>query len=114
MATCRIYVGNTGIVEITGFESVVDGTPINNATVTFTVKEYDPDTGEIGDTVSGQSFPATMSYVADSDGNYRGILEHDLALVDGENYVAVIDADGGANRQGHWEFAFKARTRRAE
>lgn len=103
---CAVYVGNTNIIELSGLKSAVEGDAINDASVTVTVKDAN------GAAVSGQTWPATMNQVAGTDGLYRGILEDDLALVDGESYVAVIDADAGANRVGHWEFAFVPKTRR--
>ncbi|TIN84352.1 hypothetical protein [Mesorhizobium sp.] len=102
---CVVYVGNTNVIELSGLKSAVEGTFVNDASVTVTVKDKD------GANVSGQSWPADMAYVASSDGLYRGILEDDLALTEGEAYVAHVDADAGANRVGHWEFNFKARTR---
>jgi hypothetical protein len=54
-----------------------------------------------------------MAYIEDSDGNYRAILKDTLELEDGITYYAHIDADAGSDRIGHWEFAFKAKIRRA-
>lgn len=104
--TCVVYVGNTNLIELTGLKSAAEGSYVNNADVTVTVKDKD------SNEVSGQTWPATMNYVATSNGNYRGILEDDLALVDGTMYFAHIDADAGENRIGHWEFAFVPKTRR--
>lgn len=106
MSICVVYVGNTNIIEVTGLKSAVEGSYVNDADVEVTVQDAE------GNAVSGQTWPATMAYVAASNGNYRGILEDDLALVDGTTYFAHIDADGGANRIGHWEFAFVPKTRR--
>ncbi|RWN11761.1 hypothetical protein [Mesorhizobium sp.] len=103
---CVVYVGNTNVIELSGLKSAVEGTFVNDASVTVTVKDKD------GANVSGQSWPAAMAYVASSDGLYRGILEDDLALVDGETYFAHVDADAGDNRIGHWEFHFVPKTRR--
>lgn len=102
---CLVYIGNTNIVELSGLKSAVEGSFVNDATVTVTVKDKD------GANVSGQTWPADMDYVAGTDGLYRGILEDDLALTEGELYAAHIDADAGPNRVGHWEFNFKPETR---
>ncbi|QKC83272.1 hypothetical protein [Mesorhizobium sp. NZP2077] len=104
--TCLVYVDNTNLIEVVGLKSAVEGGFVNDADVSVTVKDAS------GTNVTGQTWPATLAYVASSDGVYRGILEDDLALVDGAQYVAVIDADAGANRIGHWEFAFTPKTRR--
>lgn len=104
--TCIVYVGNTNLIEVVGLKSAVEDGYVNDADVSVTVKDA------AGTNVSGQTWPATLTYVTASDGNYRGILEDDLALVDGAQYYAHVDADGGANRIGHWEFAFIPKTRR--
>ncbi len=105
--TCIVYVGNTNLIEVVGLKSAVEGSFVNDADVSVTVKDAS------GTNVSGQTWPTTLAYIAASDGLYRGILEDDLALVDGAQYYAHVDADGGADRVGHWEFAFVPKTRRA-
>ncbi|RWH86448.1 MAG: hypothetical protein EOR77_21610 [Mesorhizobium sp.] len=106
MTRCVVHVGNTNIIELSGLKSAIEDSYVNDADVIVTVKDA------AGTNVSGQTWPAAMAYVADSDGLYRGILEDDLGLVDGTTYTAHIDADAGTNRIGHWEFAFVPKTRR--
>lgn len=94
---------NSNIIELTGLTDELAGAYINDAAVDLT-KIVDSD----GEQVSGAStWPLTMEYVAGSDGNYRAVIAADLPLTPGESYVAHIDADGGTNRVGHWEFPFK-------
>lgn len=104
--TCLVYVDNTNLVELSGLKSAIEDTFINDATVRLTVKDED------GTSITGQTWPATLTYVASSDGVYRGIIEDDVALIDGTTYYAHIDANAGTNRIGHWEFAFVPKTRR--
>lgn len=104
--TCIVYVANTNLIEVVGLKSAIEDAYVNDADVSVTVKDAS------GTNVSGQTWPATLAYVGSSDGLYRGILEDDLALVDGATYYAHIDADAGANRIGHWEFHFVPKTRR--
>jgi hypothetical protein len=106
MTVSVVYVDNTNLIEVRGLKSAIEDTFINDATVRLTVKD-----GE-GTNVTGQTWPATMANVASSDGWYRSIIEDDVALVDGTTYYAHIDANAGANRVGHWEFAFTPKTRR--
>ncbi|WP_027037883.1 hypothetical protein [Mesorhizobium ciceri] len=106
MTSCVVYVGNTNIIELSGLKSAIEGTFVNDADVSVTVKDAE------GTNITGQTWPAAMAYVASSDGIYRGILEDDLGLVDGTTYYAHIEADAGTNRIGHWEFAFVPKTRR--
>jgi hypothetical protein len=107
MTVLCVFVGNTNEIELLGLKSEIEETFIDDAAVTVTVKDAD------GNSIAGQSWPATLTFVDGSEGDYRGTLEHDLDLEAGEEYVAHVDANAGANRRGHWEFAFTAKTRRA-
>lgn len=106
MTICVFYVANTNVIEVTGLKSAVEDTFIDDAIVTLTVKDAD------GNAVSGQTWPLALGYVDDSDGVYRGIIEDDVAFVAGTTYYAHINANAGANRKGHWEASFAAKTRR--
>lgn len=106
MTACVVYVDNTNLVELSGLKSAVEDEFISDATVRLTVKD------EAGANVTGQTWPATLTYVDASDGVYRGIIEDDVAIEAGTTYIAHIDANAGANRIGHWEFAFVPKTRR--
>lgn len=102
------FVDNTNLIEVRGLKSAVEDAFINDAEVTLTVVDAD------GEEVTGQVWPATMNYVAASDGWYRATIEHDAGLVAGEVYTAKIDAVADttdAERVGHWEFVFTAKTR---
>lgn len=108
MATL-VYVANTNAIELHGLKNSIAGTFINDATVTVTLTIASGK--EPGDEVAGQTWPTVMSYIAGSDGDYRAIIEADVELVAKTNYIAVIDADGGANLDAHWEFPFTPQTR---
>lgn len=99
------FIANTNVLDLVGLHSEVEDTYINNAEVTVTV--YDKEDEE----VEGMTWPATMDYVTATNGNYRLILEDDLGFAHNQTYKAHIDANGGANRIGHWEFSFKTTTR---
>lgn len=101
------YVANTNVLEVRELKSAIEDTFINDATVSVTVKD-----GE-GNAVAGQSWPASMAYVASSNGWYRAIIEDAVDFEADETYYAFIDADAGTNRIGHWEHAFVPKTRRA-
>lgn len=101
-----VFVANTNVLELLGLKNEVSGAFINSAVVTVTLKDKTTLTA-----VTGMTWPATMTYVPLSDGDYRLILEDDLALIPKTNYIAVIDANGGINLIGHWEFPFKPETR---
>lgn len=99
------FVGNTNALELTGLKDEVTEAFINDAVVTATVKNA------VGAEVAGQSWPLTLEYLSGSDGNYLGFLDAALELVAKAKYTAVIEADGGTDRIGHWEFPFKPTTR---
>lgn len=70
----------------------IDGSKkwINDATVTFTLKSG----SYAGSTIAS----GTLSYVAGSNGKYRGVIEDDVALIDGTTYYEEVTADCGADR----------------
>jgi hypothetical protein len=100
-----VFVANTNMLELLGLRSEIEDEYIDDAAVSVTIKT------KAGVEVSGVTWPLTMAYVAASDGDYRTILSEDLAFVAKADYIAYIEADGGAGRVGHWELPFKAQTR---
>lgn len=99
------FVANTNSLDLLGLKSHIEGTYINDATVTFTIKT------KAGASISGVSWPQAMVHVVGSNGDYRGILPADLPLANKGKYIAFIDAQGGGERIGHWEFPFTPLTR---
>lgn len=95
------FVANTNVLELIGLKSAIEGTFINDGAVKVTI--LDP----AGAEVDGATWPLAMDYVGGSDGDYRAILTHELALVANQKYLAVIDANGGVNRIGRWEFPIR-------
>jgi hypothetical protein len=95
------FVHNTNALDLIGLKSHVDDTFINDAIVVFTVKD------KAGVEVAGETWPQTMTYVEGSDGDYRGILTAALELVAKQHYTAIIEADGGGERIGHFEVPFR-------
>jgi len=50
----------------------------------------------------GGSFPINLAYVAGSDGVYKGLVDKGLDVVPNCLYLAIIDASGGVNLEGHF------------
>jgi len=99
-------VGNDNILELDLFKNEAAGTFINSgATMSVTVVD------SAGTEVTGQTWPATLSYVAASDGKYRATLEDVAAFVDGSKYTAKITADGGPGLKGFYELPLQGQTR---
>ena len=105
------FAANSNVLELRGLKDSITGTFINNASVSLSDLQQD-DTGETVMPLSGS--PITLEYIASSDGNYRAVLDAELPLVAGKCYVAHIDADGGTDRVGHWEFKFKVLRRTSQ
>lgn len=106
MTSSVVYVDNSNVIELRGLKLAIENTYVNDADVTVTVKD------SAGADVAGQAWPTTMDYVAASNGIYRAIVEEAAELVADETFYAFIDADAGAQRIGHWEFAFVPKVRR--
>lgn len=100
-----IYVDNDNIITLVGLKNKVSGAWINDATVTVTLQDED------GNEVSGQSWPATLSYVSSSNGNYRATLEDVLNLLPDVEYTAEVTADGGPGLKGAWSEPVSSITR---
>ena len=102
MAVEVLYIENDNLLELDGLQNAATDAYVNGATVTVTLRDQE------GTAVTGQTWPATMYYVANSNGKYRATLEDVLSLTSRKRYTAEIDADGGAGLKGHWEFPLKA------
>lgn len=86
-----LYQDNTQLITLVGLQDEISGSFLNAATMTVTLLDQ-----------NGQQVPnligITMSYVADSNGNYQGIVDAAFDPPIGGGYVLVIDADtGGAH-----------------
>jgi hypothetical protein len=102
------FVGNTNDLLLTGLKSEIENTFLADAVITVTVKDIN------GVPVVGETWPKPMTYIPGSDGSYVAGLSHLMHFSDSAKYTAFIDADAtdtGAERIGHWEFPFTAKTR---
>lgn len=109
MSTAIAYVANTNVLTLTGLVSEDDGAPLNSATVTVTIKDA------ADSSIAGESWPVTMDYVDESEGNYRALISSAAALVAGAKYKAIVDvnaSDTSSERIAHWEFPFTAQVRK--
>ena len=103
----NLYIDNDNLLSVTGLKNASSGSYMNDATVTATLADLD------GNAVSGQTFPVTLSYVADTDGNYQATLEDALSLTEGSVYKATISATTSSGLTASWEVAMKAIKRKA-
>ena len=102
--TAALYVANDNYLEVDALSNGATEAYENSATVTATLKTAS------GTNVSGQAWPLTLSYVADSSGTYRGILDDALSITAGTTYVAHIEATA-SGLTAHWELSLQAQTR---
>lgn len=91
-----LWDNNDMVVEVRGLEDDVSGEHVNDATVTCTLID------SAGSNVTGQSWPLTLSYVAESDGVYRATIPYSVATVAGADYTLQIDVNAGSGLRGQW------------
>ena len=83
------FYGSDTIVRWDKMRRQTDNEYVNTATVTMTLKTAD------GVDVSG-AVDISLSYVADSNGRYQGVLPHDLVVTVGTTYYLEITAVAGS------------------
>ena len=102
-----IYLSNDNLLSVANLRNSSSGSFMNDATVTATLK----DTG--GTNVSGQTFPVTLSYIAESDGNYQTTLENTLVMTEDTTYITTITATSSSGLYAEWEMTLTAKKRTA-
>jgi len=95
MTALVLHIGNTTILELQDLTNSVTAAAVTNATVTVTLKDAS------GVDVVGQTWPATLSHVA--NGTYRATIEDDITLTENRKYTAIIDATVSGVGVAHWE-----------
>ena len=84
-----LYHGCDVLIEWDAMKNVYDDTFVNDATVTFTVKDSD------GTAVAGAE-NVVMYYVGNSNGKYNGVLQSSVSLIDGATYYVEVTATSGS------------------
>ena len=89
MSTENIFlIANSNTLNLMGLRNPENTGFVNTATVAATLQDTK------GNDVAGQVWPATLDYVADSDGCYRLLLSDELALVNKKQYRVLMVAQG--------------------
>lgn len=83
-----LYIGQDNLIEWRFMLNAATEEYVNDATVTFTVKDSD------GNTVASGS----MSYLAASDGIYQGVVPDDTDLDDGDTYTIEVTGISGTSK----------------
>ncbi len=85
-----LYVNSDNLIQLDALTLAADDSYVNDATVTFTLKDADEAV------VSGAS-AISMGYVEDSDGKYQGTLQSTVSLSAGLKYLLDMTATSGSN-----------------
>ena len=83
-----LLIANSNTLELNGLRNAVAGGFLNTATVAATLQNSN------GEDVPGQTWPATLNYVADSNGCYRLLLPASLSLENNQRYKLTLAAQG--------------------
>lgn len=79
----KFYIGSDNLIVLTGLYDLIDANYINDATIKAEIFAHSAPETQIGGDI-------TLSYIAGSDGNYRGQLANDVALVIDTLYILVV------------------------
>lgn len=98
---------NTMTVRMRGLKNAETGLFLQNATVSIaSIKD-----AATGATITGVTFPVTLSYVANSRGVYKGRIPSSAAIVDDHTYTLTITASDAAGSSARWSIDVPARAR---
>ena len=100
----NLYLDNSNVVELRGLKDLAIGDSIEDATVRVMAIT---DAG--GNTVAGQVFPVSMPHAGSS--TYRATLNHDIAIVRGRAYYALVHAVTPGGVVGNWKCPVTAEVR---
>jgi hypothetical protein len=93
-----LFMQSDNLIEVSGVKNVATDAYLNSATVTVTLKDAGTDIN-----LSGQSWPLTLSYVPESNGNYRGTITNDVLTTSGQRLKAAVSVDAGEGLSRYWE-----------
>lgn len=100
-----LLVGNDQTIRVSGVQDEVSGDYLNDITVQVWIKERD------GTDVAGETWPITLDYIADSNGDYIGNIEDGVELVAGRRYIVEIRSEAPGDLVGFWHFTRAAKWR---
>nr|BDD44148.1 hypothetical protein 20 [bacterium] len=101
-----LLTANDNLIKVRNLTNKATGTYANDATVQATL--YDSDGNEVG----GQTWPLTLVYIADSNGEYQATIEAGVNVTPLKRYNIVVSATTGEGAKGQWEVSVLAKTRK--
>lgn len=91
MSLITLFLESDNLIEVDELKFAADGTFVNDATVTMTLKDIDGN-------VLANALNVTLSYVLSSNGKYQGILDSTVPLVLGTDYFLFTTATQSTNK----------------
>jgi len=99
-----IWIANDNLLRLRGLKNKKTGAYENSAVVTARIVNSG------GSDVVGQGWPVTLTYVANSNGDYDATLEDALVLTNLASYTAKVWAVS-SGLQGYWAMPIVAKDR---
>lgn len=103
MSAFIVLVDNDNVVELE-LINPISGASLNGATVAITIVDSS------GVEVSGETWPLSIPFVANSDGIYRATLDKLIEFIAGQRYKATITA-AESGLDATWVLDYLAETR---
>ena len=97
-----LLIANSNTLELLGLRNNITGSYINTATVAASLETLRG--------VSVQAEPIVLTYVADSDGCYRALLDADISIENNTRYKLTMTAQG-EGLKATWEDYIQAKIR---
>jgi hypothetical protein len=85
-----LFVDSDNLIRLDALKLAADDSYVNDATVTFTLKDA-------GEATVPNVAAVSMPYVLASDGRYQGTLQSTVSLALGGKYFLEVTATSGAN-----------------
>lgn len=85
-----LYIDNDNLLKLSGLRDAANGIYLNGASVSVTLVDAATEVA-----IAGQTWPATMDHIANSNGNYQCTLEYDLIVSPQQPLIAKVVADAG-------------------
>ncbi len=81
-----LYVGSDNVILLESLKDPITNTYINSGTITFTMEDEDGNELEI----PGVTWPASMTYITGSDGQWYGEIPASWPLQEGKQYKVAV------------------------
>ena len=114
MSALTIFIGFEGndmVMEISSLRDSLAAIGVFLNAATVTLEDLRDEAGD-QEYITPDVYAFPLSYVAASDGIYRGTAKDTWPLVAGERYIATIRASSGPGLRGEWKLTFEYQLRK--